>query len=208
MSFVSDERQALADLFLEVGPNAPTLCDGWDAFDLVAHLYVRESRTGRQLLVMMNPRMRDEMLLRATKRAHGFEKLVEMFRSGPQGASPFRLPFVENVANTGEIFIHHEDVRRAGENPLPPRPLGVEGSEAITKALRRLAPLALRRAPFGVDLVLPTEERISVKRNRKVGITGEPGELLLYIAGRTSVADVEIAARPEDVARLEERLGL
>lgn len=38
------ERHALCDLFMEVGPDAPTLCGEWTTRDLAAHLVVRESR--------------------------------------------------------------------------------------------------------------------------------------------------------------------
>jgi hypothetical protein len=38
------ERHALCDLLTEVGADAPTLCEGWNAFDLAAHLVVRERR--------------------------------------------------------------------------------------------------------------------------------------------------------------------
>lgn len=37
------ERHQLCDLALQVGPDAPTLCDGWTVFDLIAHLVVREN---------------------------------------------------------------------------------------------------------------------------------------------------------------------
>ena len=32
------ERQQLADLMASVGPDAPTLCEGWTVRDLAAHL--------------------------------------------------------------------------------------------------------------------------------------------------------------------------
>ena len=41
------ERHALCDLLIEVGPDAPTLCEGWSTFDLAAHLVVRERRPDR-----------------------------------------------------------------------------------------------------------------------------------------------------------------
>ena len=44
MSIASRERAALADLLVELGPDAPTLCAGWDTRDLAAHLAVRERR--------------------------------------------------------------------------------------------------------------------------------------------------------------------
>ena len=36
------ERRELCDLFEELGPDAPTLCEGWTTDDLAAHLVVRE----------------------------------------------------------------------------------------------------------------------------------------------------------------------
>ncbi len=38
------ERNALADLFLERGPDEPTLAGDWTTNDLLAHLVVRERR--------------------------------------------------------------------------------------------------------------------------------------------------------------------
>src|SRR6476646_3889522 len=43
-SLAHGERLALADLFAEVGPDAPTLCGDWTTRDLVAHLTSRERR--------------------------------------------------------------------------------------------------------------------------------------------------------------------
>ena len=36
------ERHELCDLMLELGPDVPTLCGEWTAFDLAAHLAIRE----------------------------------------------------------------------------------------------------------------------------------------------------------------------
>ena len=38
------ERAALCDLFDELGPEAPTECEGWRTTELAAHLWVREHR--------------------------------------------------------------------------------------------------------------------------------------------------------------------
>ena len=43
-SVAASERAALADLFLEIGPDAPTLCGDWLTRDLAAHLVLRERR--------------------------------------------------------------------------------------------------------------------------------------------------------------------
>src|SRR5262249_38403716 len=44
MGVADAERRVVADLFDEVGPDAPTLCAGWQTRDLAAHLIVREHR--------------------------------------------------------------------------------------------------------------------------------------------------------------------
>nr|NLD40473.1 hypothetical protein [Actinomycetales bacterium] len=71
-----------------------------------------------------------------------------------------------------------------------------------------MTPMLFRKAPFGVDLTIPGEEPIHVKRRRKVGIRGEAGEILLWAFGRTGVAQVELAGRPEDVEALTSTLGV
>ncbi len=43
-SLAQQERGTLSDLLLEYGPDAPTLCEGWTAADLAAHIVVRERR--------------------------------------------------------------------------------------------------------------------------------------------------------------------
>jgi uncharacterized protein (TIGR03085 family) len=43
-SLARPERAALLDLLTGVGPDAPTLCEGWTTHDLAAHLVVRERR--------------------------------------------------------------------------------------------------------------------------------------------------------------------
>ena len=44
MTYAQDERAALAALLHETGPDGPTLCEGWQTRDLVAHLVLRERR--------------------------------------------------------------------------------------------------------------------------------------------------------------------
>ncbi|MEN3358667.1 MAG: hypothetical protein V7637_2649, partial [Mycobacteriales bacterium] len=38
----SAERAAVADLLDSLGPDAPTLCEGWSTYDLAAHLALRD----------------------------------------------------------------------------------------------------------------------------------------------------------------------
>jgi hypothetical protein len=41
MNLATTERAALADLFVTLGPDQPTLDEGWDTRDLLVHLLVR-----------------------------------------------------------------------------------------------------------------------------------------------------------------------
>ena len=43
-SLAQRERSALVETMRAVGPDAPTLCEGWTTRDLAAHLVVREGR--------------------------------------------------------------------------------------------------------------------------------------------------------------------
>ncbi len=49
------EREALSDLFTELGPEVPTLCEGWNARDLAAHLVVRERRPDGAIGIVAKP---------------------------------------------------------------------------------------------------------------------------------------------------------
>src|SRR5262249_4478426 len=112
------ERSALVDTLRKVGPDAPTLCAGWTTRDLAAHLVVRERRLDPTpgiripLLAGYTAKVQDRLA-----RSTGWDDLVEMVASGPPIYSPFRL--LDPVANLGEMFIHHEDVRRAVDGWQP-----------------------------------------------------------------------------------------
>ena len=43
VTLAKNERAALCDLPDKVGPEAPTLCEGWTTHDLAAHLWIRET---------------------------------------------------------------------------------------------------------------------------------------------------------------------
>jgi hypothetical protein len=57
-SLARRERADLCDLALVLGEDAPTLCGGWDAKDLVTHLLVRERRPigASGIMVAASPR--------------------------------------------------------------------------------------------------------------------------------------------------------
>ena len=205
-SLAARERAALCDLFVRVGPDAPTLCEGWTTADLAAHLWVRENQpwtTAGALVPGLGGIAESRMS--AVLHRLGFGGVVAQLRGGPRGVSPMRLPGVDVLVNTGEFFIHHEDVRRAGEHPDVQRPMPREDQDRLWREASRIARLSLRRSPVGVVLERPGGESMRVHPGtRTVTLVGEPSELLLALSGRRDVADVTVLG--EDDA-IEDFLG-
>ncbi|MDT5206556.1 MAG: hypothetical protein QOD34_3192 [Mycobacterium sp.] len=180
------ERSALVATLRKAGPQAPTLCEGWNTTDLAAHLVVRERRLDATpgiavpFLAGYTAKVQDKIARSTT-----WETLIELVASGPPIYSPFRL--LDSVVNLGEMFIHHEDVRRAVDG-WQPRPLDRGIAAALRRQLGLMGRVMLSKLPADVVLQTPTGDRIvRAGRGQVVTITGEPQELLLFIAGRDAV---------------------
>jgi uncharacterized protein (TIGR03085 family) len=188
------ERVQLCARFDELGPDAPTLCEGWTTFDLAAHLVVRERNplagpgilAGDRLPALA--RMTDGAMAREQRR--GYDAVVERVRTGPP-LGPFAVPGLRTQINLVEYAVHHEDVRRA--NGMEPRQGVDDLQDALWPLLLRLARFALRGVPdgVGVELARPGGEARRVHGGeRAVRVTGEPLELLLWAYGRGDHAEV------------------
>lgn len=208
MTHASDERAALCDLLVRLGPSEPTLCTGWQTADLAAHLVLRERRPDAGVGMIGGPlagytrRVQDRLLARTP-----FAQLVEMIRTGPPRMSMFALPGMDERANFVEYFVHHEDIRRA-QPDWQPRDISADLADDLWRRLR-LARLLLRGAPVGVELVRADvgerNGRVRFTARAKtpmVTVTGDPAELTLWTMGRTSAADVRVDGSDADVAAL------
>lgn len=187
MGMAEDERRALSDLFDELGPDVPTLCDGWQSRDLAAHLALRDRRpdaaAGLQIKALSGYAER----VRRGYADRPWPELVELVRTGPPMLSPFRLPGLSELVNGSEYFVHHEDLRR-GQPNWEPRVPDAARDDALWKTLRMAGKLAYRRSPVGIVLRRTDGEEVTVKRGpNTVAIVGEPGELLLNAFGRSAV---------------------
>ncbi len=207
--FDSDERALLCDLLEALGPDAPTVLDPWTTRDVAVHLYLREhDAVAGPGLVVPGPwaRVAERHHRRAATRDYG--ELVEAVRAGPRGV--FRLAWMRRVPNLNELFVHHEDVRRA--NDLAPRELGADQQEALWRNAVGGGWLLTRRVSgCGIELVdALTGREARVRRGAEVvRIVGRPDELLLFLFGRQRVARVELEGTAWAVARLgEARLGV
>ncbi|AUG76648.1 hypothetical protein CFP65_1771 [Kitasatospora sp. MMS16-BH015] len=208
-NFARTERHRLADLLTAGGPDAPTLCGGWTARDLAAHLVLREARPDAAAGIQLKPLAGWTDTVQRRYAAMDFAELVRRFRSGPPWYSPFALPGADEAANTVEYYVHAEDVRR-GEawEPGPVDP-GLEA--ALWKRLPMLTRFeTARKTPVRLHLNHPDGRRVTVaeKHPQTVKLTGTPGELILFAFGRGAHTTLTAEGTPEALTALRKALPL
>lgn len=194
-SLAQSERAQLTDLLDRVGPDAPTLCEGWTSADLAAHLWVRETDPiGAAGIVVAPMAAITEKRMAQVRERHGYSELVDLIRRGPARFSAFNLPGMDEQANAIEYWVHHEDVRRAGAEPEQPRPSEPGTEDRIWRHLKLAGRMMLRSAPVGIVLERsdrPGESLRVAPGDQTVTLVGLPTELLLFAFGRRSAARVE-----------------
>ncbi|MEU6075191.1 TIGR03085 family metal-binding protein [Micromonospora sp. NPDC047074] len=193
--YARSEREALADLMLELGPDAPTVNEGWTTRDLAAHLVLRERRPDAAGGILLPPLRGHAERVRLRIAARPWPRLMDQVRR-PPAWSPVSNPVTDELANTMEFFIHHEDVRRASPGWLP-RDLPAGLQAVLWRRCAGLARLALRRFPADVLVQAPGYGALSVGRGGEpVRVVGSPGELTLFLSGRQRVARVQVDGPP------------
>ncbi|MEH0552473.1 TIGR03085 family metal-binding protein [Streptomyces sp. B21-101] len=209
-TFAKRERLLLADLLETAGPEAPTLCEGWQTRDLAAHVVVRERRpdaAGGILIKQLAARLDRVMEEFAAK---PYDELIQLIRTGPPRFSPFQLKQLDEASNTIEFYVHTEDVRRARPD-WSSRELDPVFQDALWSRLERTARLMGRGTPTGLVLRRPDGRTAVANRGTPVvTATGEPSELLLFLYGRQSAAVVELDGEKEAIDRLHggKQLGI
>lgn len=207
MTVARKERAALVDTMRAAGPDAPTLCEGWNTRDLAAHLVVRERRLDAAPGILV-PKLAgytarvQEQVTASTD----WPELLAQVAAGPPLYSPFIL--LDRFANISEMFIHNEDVRRAGTS-WEPRVLDEETTKALSGQVGMFARMTLSKAPARVSLTTPEGKVLATAgKGAPVTVTGDPGELLLFSAGREP-ARVSFGGDTEAIAAVQgSRRGL
>ena len=200
------ERAALCDTALQVGEDQPTLCGEWTVKDLVVHLLVRE-RSPAAVGIAVAPLARvTEAEMRRVGKAD-FAELVERLRKGPPRWSPYAVPKLDQLLNTLEFFVHHEDIRRS-QPGWEPRELSDDEQRLLWSMVRTAGKQLVRSAPVGVWLRnAATGSEIVLKdapaaAHGPVVVTGPPSELVMFAFGRQRHARVELTGPDDDVAAL------
>jgi uncharacterized protein (TIGR03085 family) len=184
----ASERASLSDLLDRLGPDAPTLCEGWNTRDLTAHLVLRESRPDAVLGVVIRPLSGWTARVQKKLALGDFTGLVGRLRTGPPRWSLFRPRAVGELLSNVEFFVHHEDVRRAA--PVwEPRVLDNATNAFLWERSTRMAKHVLRSTPGGIELIRSDTGQHHVVRAAVPGqstltLTGAPQEMLLYMFGR------------------------
>lgn len=195
-------RSAFAEACAVVGPDAPTLCEGWTARDVAVHINLIERRWDSWLAVPLWGRVppvgRAYDRLAERELARDWDETLARIRSGPRHG-PLGTQWLRDRMMPREYLIHAEDVRRANGISVAVAP----GAQDV--AWSRLPGLAKRMLlvpdPFGVELVSSDGRVIRLKEGAPVAqLCGDPLELLLHVFGRTSVTKVEWAGDADAVA--------
>ncbi|MDT5336637.1 MAG: hypothetical protein QOD90_2142 [Mycobacterium sp.] len=184
MTVAQQERAALVTTMRGVGPEQPTLCGDWTTRDLAAHLVVRERRLDAAPGILVpalagyTARVQEQVTAQ-----NDWNVLLDQIASGPPLLSPFKLldPFV----NVAEMFIHHEDVRRAVSG-WEPRELDETTTAALARQVGLMARMTMSKTPGKVSLRTPDGKNLAtIGKGPAVVVTGDPGELLMFISGRS-----------------------
>ena len=194
-TIAQSERSTLADLFAEVGPDAPTLCGDWRSRDLAAHLVLRERRPDAVLGIVARPFASHTESVQDRLAEKPWPELVSKVRH----RSPLLVGKMDDAFNTTEFFVHHEDVRRAVPG-WEPRPADEHLERVMWRVLRSRGRAFFRKATVGVVLELPDgTSHVAANGNPSVTLRGPASELVLYAFGRTGHAQVEIVGDPDTV---------
>lgn len=184
-------RDAFCETLRSVPANGPTLCEGWDAHLLAAHVWTLSYDPLAWLGMVGGPLgALTEHRLRRTTRHFPYPALVDRlatmhtFRCMPFDA---REDFRHSM---GEYVIHTEDVRRANGLTTPePSP---ELSDALWRRLQVAAPQLHRPRP---GLTLHRTDRPAtyvVGKGEGAVVSGPSLELVLWVYGRRSAARVTV----------------
>jgi len=215
MSLARTERALLADLLTEVGPGRPTLCEGWTTSELLTHLLVRERRVDAALGIFLPPLAGWTARVSAGYRKRPWADQIGLLRSGPPAFSPFGWGCMDDKANSMEMFIHHEDVRRGQPNWQPRRLdqntreqlIGASTTKLVLRGVSKTGiPLTahLTDEPGGADrsiVLVPNVER-AAGTSAGVAMRGGIADILLWLSGRSAVR-IEFDGNAADVGALQ-----
>ena len=166
-------------------PQDATLCEGWQARHLAAHVVLRERRPVHVALDKIYPLSTLEDVADEAVDSQAYARLVDQVEQGPSVASPMGWFAITNVL---EFHVHAQDVRRGHTLPAAPVLLPEGLSAALWTSTRAMATMrycsAAARGGSGLILVSPTARAVIARGPRSVVLRGTAIELALWVSGR------------------------
>lgn len=201
-SFAKTERNAICQTLRQLGPDQPTLCQGWTTKDLLVHLIVRENRPDAAVGLFIPFLSSYTESISSKYKEKTFEELITIFENGPKSPSPFSLPKVDELANSFEFLVHHEDILRA-QNDYQTRELTEEEAKFIWSRFTKSAVFFMRKVKVGV--VAKTDQgTYTLKRGDDVvTISGNIIDLVMFTFGRQSKTNLSFEGNPSAIERLK-----
>lgn len=190
-----------------VEPEASTLCEGWTVHDLAIHLWtlnhdpISWPAAGVRAFEPFAARRGIRI-----KQRWSYPELVERLRA-PRGFACMPTDRWENHRHAlGEYYVHTQDVARPNgvAQPTPDEELEEALWRRTATAARALfADTYLRWPGFagrpgfggrpGFVLRHPDGRQVRIGRAPSRTVTGKPSELIVWVYGRRTVAQVEVA---------------
>lgn len=203
VNLAQTERAGLVEALRRAGPDAPTLCAGWNTRDLAVHILLRERRVDATAGMFLPPLAAWTGRVTRQYRDRDYAELLADIADGPPWYSPFALP--DKYVNVAEMFVHHEDVLRGAADPAgtwAPRVLPTGLDDALVLPLKTVGRLTMGKSPAEVTLATPDGRvLLTAGKGAPVTVTGAVGELVLFAFGRAPV-DVVLTGDDEAVARV------
>ena len=186
MTFSDVQRHKLVHLLREVGPDAPTLCEGWTTLDLIIHLVIRE-----------NYPLAAAGMTQQLKATVPYTELVDRWE---RGSRLWPVAKADRWLNAVEHFVHYEDVFRAQPGKAD-QPQHVERADeqVLLRGLKSMSKMLLRSSTVPVVVQPDGWPRVVVHDKRGVAhngsgvatVSGPVGEIVLWLFGR-DVAQVTV----------------
>lgn len=214
MTWHEIERAQLAQALLDVAPDAPTLCEGWQARHLAAHVVLRERSAvvsvGIAVPALSSRAEAAIARLADTAATEGAYRDLVARVAADRPAFWHPGAWAAESTNVIEFFVHTEDVRR-GAGSVPRRDLDPDLVETLWAQLRKSGGMRLRKVPVGVVMVRSdgVRHRLRAPKDADHGtvvVRGDVGELVLYLLGRGAAADVRVEGSADDLAVIEDVL--
>lgn len=191
------QKDRFCDALDAVDPGAPTLCAEWDAHDLAVHLWVlKHEPTVWPGEFTPIPRLKaySRERTRRIREQWSYSELVERLRADKGSIACMPGDSLEGHRHAlGEYFVHTIDITRA--NGLPEAPPDTEFEDALWRRVKVAAPALHLIATPSLILRRPDGDQARVSLplpGRRTVVTGKPSELMCWVYGRTTVADVTV----------------